>query len=234
MSIHQQRAIETLNQKILLLGTRVEENVRLAVRSIEQHDAELAGQAIDNDDEIDDMEVDVEEECLKILALYQPVAADLRLIVATLKINNDLERVGDLAVNVAERALYLASQPRVEVAFDFNRMGECAQAMLANSLDALVRGDANLARRVCAADDEVDAMNRKVYIRVQDAIRKSPEHLETLIHLLSVSRHLERIADLATNIAEDVIYMREGEIVRHHIEDYLKKPDTTRNAPDPN
>lgn len=231
MSIHIQRAIQTLNQKILVLGTRVEENVRLAVRSIEQRDGELATQAINNDDEIDDMEVDVEEECLKILALYQPVAADLRLIVATLKINNDLERVGDLAVNVAERAAFLATQPAVEVAFDFHRMGECAQTMLANALDALVRSDANLARRVCAADDEVDAMNRKVYLRVQDAIRKSPEHLETLIHLLSVSRHLERIADLATNIAEDIIYMTEGEIIRHHIEDYLAGRNVARTSP---
>lgn len=228
MSIHIQRAIGSLNQKILVLGTLVEENVRLAVRSIERRDAELAARAIDNDDEIDNMEVDVEEECLKILALYQPVATDLRLIVAALKINNDLERVGDLAVNIAERALFLAQQPPVEVAFDFHRMGECSQAMLANSLDALVRADPKLARKVCAADDEVDAMNRKVYLRVQDAIRSTPEHLESLIHLLSVSRHLERIADLATNIAEDVIYMTEGEIIRHHIEDYL----TERSAED--
>jgi len=221
MSIHIQRAMETLNQKILALGTRVEENVRLAVNAIEQRDPELAAQAIESDDEIDFMEVDVEEECLKILALYQPVAADLRLIVAALKINNDLERVGDLAVNIAERALYLASQKPVEVAFDFHLMSEKTQRMLARSLDALVRGDTGLAREVCKSDDEVDAMNRKVYLRVQEAIRKDIDDLENLIHLLSVARHLERIADLATNIAEDVIYMREGEIVRHHIEDYV-------------
>lgn len=221
MSIHIQRAIETLKQKILALGTCVEENVRLAVNAIEQRDSDLAARAINNDDEIDSMEVDVEEECLKLLALYQPVAADLRLIVAALKINNDLERVGDLAVNIAERALFLAVHKPVEVAFDFHLMGEKTQAMLARSLDSLVRADTALARQVCRSDDEVDALNRKLYLRVQDAIRKNPEDLETLIHLLSVGRHLERIADLASNIAEDVIYMAEGEIVRHKIEDYI-------------
>ena len=162
------------------------------------------------------------------LALYQPVATDLRLIVAALKINNDLERVGDLAVNIAERALFLATQKPVEIAFDFRLMGEKTQAMLAKSLDALVRADTALARQVCKSDDEVDAMNRKVYLRVQDAIRKNPEDLESLIHLLSVSRHLERIADLATNVAEDVIYMAEGEIVRHHVEDYIAMQESPR------
>lgn len=229
MPIHIQRAIEILNQKILLLGTRVEENVRLAVNAIEQRDSAMAARAIDNDDEIDNMEVDVEEECLKMLALYQPVATDLRLIVAALKINNDLERVGDLAVNIAERALFLATQKPVEIAFDFRLMGEKTQTMLANSLDALVRTDTALARQVCKSDDEVDAMNRKVYLRVQDAIRKNPEELESLIHLLSVSRHLERIADLATNVAEDVIYMAEGEIVRHHVEDYIAMQESPRH-----
>jgi len=166
------------------------------------------------------MEVDVEEECLKILALYQPVAIDLRFIITALKINNDLERIGDLAVNIAERSEFLARQPEVHVPLDLEKMTEKTQSMLTKSLDALVNMDCDLAHQVCAADDEVDAMNRQMYLTVQDGIRQHPEQLESLIHLLSASRHLERIADHATNIAEDVIYMAEGQIVRHRAEDY--------------
>lgn len=162
----------------------------------------------------------VEEDCLKILALHQPVAIDLRYIISVLKINNDLERTGDLAVNIAERAAFLATQERLEIPFDFSGMAEKAQSMLKRSLDALVKMDADLAREVCASGDEVDAINRDMYIQVQEGIRKHPKRLECLVHILSVSRHLERVADLATNIAEDVIYVIKGEIVRHRTEDY--------------
>lgn len=220
MSIHKQRSLEELNKKILVLGTVVEESVRKAVHAIENRDSEAATSVIDGDNEIDQLEVELEEECLKILALYQPVAADLRFIVATLKINNDLERVGDLAVNISERAIYLATQKPVNAVLNFHLMATRAQTMLTKSLDALVRVDAVLARQVLASDDEVDAMNREMYIQIQNAIRKFPDEIEPLIHLLSVSRHLERIADLATNIAEDVIYLAEAQIVRHQAESY--------------
>jgi len=165
-------------------------------------------------------EIDIEEECLKLLALHQPVAMDLRFIVAVLKINNDLERISDLAVNVAERAAFLAARPKIDAPFDFLLMARKAQTMLRMSLDALVNWESSLASQVCAMDDEVDAINREMYNQVKDEIRKHPENLDALIHLLSVSRHLERIADQATNIAEDVIYMVEGKIVRHRAEDY--------------
>lgn len=220
MSIHLQRSLEELNKKILVLGTVAEESVRKAVQAIENRDSDIATMVIDGDNEIDQLEVELEEECLKILALYQPVAADLRFIVATLKINNDLERVGDLAVNISERAIYLATQKPVNAVLNFHLMATRAQSMLAKSLDALVRVDAVLARQVLASDDEVDAMNREMYIQIQGAIRKFPDEIEPLIHLLSVSRHLERIADLATNIAEDVIYLAEAQIVRHQSETY--------------
>lgn len=220
MPVHLQREIEKLKKKILYLGAIVEERLRMAVEALEQRNRSLAKQVIENDLEIDKMEVDVEEECLKTLALHQPVAVDLRYIIAVLKINNDLERIGDLAVNMAERAAFLSTQRKLEIPFDFPGMAEKVQSMLKRSLDALVKMDANLAREVCASDDEVDAMNRGMYIQVQEGIRKNPEHLESLVHTLSASRHLERIADLATNIAEDVIYMIEGEIVRHRTEDY--------------
>jgi phosphate transport system protein len=220
MPVHLQREIENLKKKILSLGAKVETAVREATLSIEQTNARLAQKIIDNDYIIDQAEVEVEEDCLKILALHQPVAIDLRFIVAVLKINNDLERIGDLAVNIAERAVFLATQPKVSVSLDFAGMAHKAQLMLKKSLDSLVNLSVELAAEVCKFDDEIDAMNRRMYIDVQEAIRAYPEQLGSLIHLLSVSRHLERIADHTTNIAEDVIYMIEGDIVRHKTEDY--------------
>jgi len=220
MAQHLRREIENLKKKILALGARVENSVRDAALSIEHLDSDLAQKVIDDDILIDNMEVEAEEDCLKILALHQPVAVDLRFIVAVLKINNDLERIGDLAVNVAERAAFLASQPKVDIASDLLDMAQNCQLMLKNSLDALVNHDAVLAGKVCKADDMVDKMNRQMYLKVQKAILKNPEQISTLIHLLSASRHLERIADHATNIAEDVVYMVDGKIVRHKTEEY--------------
>ena len=215
MPIHLQREVTKLKKQLLTLSALVEESVRSAVASLAARDAAAAQRVIDRDAEIDQFEVDVEEEGLKILALHQPVAIDLRFIIAVIKINNDLERIGDLAVNIAERTLLLASQPPVAIAFDFNGLSAKAQTMLKKSLDALVNLDAGLARQVCAMDDEVDAINRNMYEQVRDAIRRHPEHTDAMIAHLTVSRCLERIADHATNIAEDVIYMTRGDIVRH-------------------
>ncbi len=223
MSEHMKRAIGALKTKLLTLCGIVEANLFKAVAAIQRRDARLAQEVIDADDRIDDIEVDVEEECLKILALHQPVAIDLRFIVTALKINNDLERIGDLAVNIAERAEFLATLERIEVPFDFEGMAEKTTAMVRSSLDALVNLDCAQAYRVWNADDEVDAINRQMYDQVKESIRKNPEWIESLIHMLSVSRHLERIADHATNIAEEVIYMVEGHIVRHRHEKY--RPD---------
>ncbi len=220
MTLHLQREIDNLKKDILSLGSMVELSVHEATKAIETQDEALAKSVIEKDIEINQKEVDIEESCLKILALYQPVASDLRFIVAVLKIDNDLERIGDLAVNIAERAVFLASQPKVKISFDFPSMASKAQTMLKDSLDALVNQRADLAMEVCAGDDVVDKVNREMYLKVQEAIHKHPEQTESLIHLLSVSRHLERIADCATNIAEDVIYMAKGEIVRHKVEEY--------------
>lgn len=220
MPLHLQREIENLKKKILNLGARVEKAVREATLCIERRDGDLAQKIIDNDIEIDHKEVEVEEDCLKILALHQPVAIDLRFLVAALKINNDLERIGDLAVNIAERAVFLAGQPLVAVSLDFTGMARKAQVMVENSLDALINFSVEEAYEVCAYDDEIDAMNRQMYLTVQEGIRARPDQVESLIHLLSASRHLERIADHATNIAEDVIYMIEGQVIRHKAEEY--------------
>jgi phosphate transport system protein len=194
--------------------------VQKAVKALAERNAALAREVMEADPHVDELEVEAEEDCLKVLALHQPVATDLRFIIAVLKINSDLERIGDMAVNIAERAEFLASQERLDPPIDFSEMADQAQRMLKQSLDALVNMDAALAVEVCAADDAVDAINREMYARIQEGIRRRPEHLECLMHLLAVSRHLERIADHATNIAEDVVYMVEGEIVRHRAEDY--------------
>ncbi len=215
MPVHLQREVEKLKKQVLALCALVENAVRQAVRSVTDRDPVLAAQVIDRDVEIDRAEVDVEEECLKILALHQPVAIDLRFIVAVLKMNNDLERIGDLAVNVAERAILLSQHLRIDTPFDLAGLAEKAQTMLRSSIDALVNMNGPLARQVCAMDDEVDAINRKMYDQLKDLMQKEPEHLGSLIALLSVSRYLERIGDHATNISEDVLYMIDGHIARH-------------------
>ena len=220
MPKHLQKEIENLKKQILSLSAQVEAAVRDATLAIEQRDDKLAHKVIENDIVIDQQEVEIEEECLKILALHQPVAIDLRFIIAVLKINSDIERIGDLAVNVAERAAFLATQPKPDISFDFVGMARAAQAMLTKSLDALVNMSTELAQEVCVGDDAIDAMNREMYVKVQQAIRAHPEQIESLIHMLSAARHLERIADHATNIAEDIIYMIEGQIVRHRTEEY--------------
>jgi phosphate transport system protein len=220
MAKHLQREINNLKKKLLALGAQVETVVRDATLAIERKDSDLAQKIIDNDINIDNTEVEIEEDCLKILALHQPVAIDLRFIVTVLKMNNDLERIGDLAVNIAERAVFLAGQPKVNISFDLVDMAHNAQSMLKRCIDALINQDVELAHEVCASDNIVDKMNRQMYLKIQEAILKNPEQISSLIHLLSTSRHLERIADHATNIAEDVIYMIEGQIARHRTEEY--------------
>lgn len=211
-----QRQIDSLKQKILFVGTLVEEAIAKAISALVKRDRSLAQSVIAADDEIDRMEVDVEEEVLKILAIYQPVAADLRFVVAVLKINNDLERMGDLAQNIAKRVVFLTAVEKFELPVDFRSMASKTQTMVKQSLDALVNGDATLARKVRDDDDEVDELKRNIQDDIERQIAIRPELTEALMRLLSVSRHLERLADMATNIAEDVIYMVEGEIVRHN------------------
>jgi phosphate transport system protein len=187
----------------------------MATQAVEAHDAELAKQIIKSDFEIDEMEVEIEEECLKILALHQPVAVDLRFLIAVIKINNDLERIGDQAVNIAERVDVIAKLDLSEFFFDYTAMGEKVQDMLKMSLDALVNMDYDTAYSVVMRDDEVDQIKVDAYDRIKQAMSKHPDKIGYLINLLLISRHLERLADHATNIAEEVIYLIEGEIVRH-------------------
>lgn len=215
MTKHFQRELEKIKKKILSLGAMVEERVRMTIQAIEEFDGEIAKKIILSDHEIDEMEVEVEEECLKIMALHQPVAVDLRFLVAVIKINNDLERIGDQAVNIAQRVKTITKKERLDFVFDYSVMAEKAEAMLKMSLDALVNLDDDLAFKVLLLDDEVDDIKEKAYNLIKRAISENPDNVSYLINLLLISRHLERLADHATNIAEEVIYMIEGEIVRH-------------------
>lgn len=215
MTIRLQKELERLKKRILSLGTMVEERVRMAIQALELRDANLAEKIIRSDYEIDEFEVEVEEECLKILALHQPVAVDLRFIIAAIKINNDLERIADEAVNIAERVQIIAKRERLDIPFDYTMMAENTSSMLEKSLDALVNRDDALALIVLKLDDEIDDMKNYAYDVVKRAIGEYPDRVGYLINLLLMCRHLERIADHATNIAEEVVYMVQGQIVRH-------------------
>lgn len=210
-----QREIDGLKKKLLSLGAEVEERVRMAVSSVKERDEELARRVIEGDDVINEAEVELEEEGLKVLALYQPVAVDLRFIIALLKINNDIERIGDLAADIAERTVQLCSMEPGRFGFNYVLMAEKAQEMLNQSLDALVNLNVEAAYKVLEKDQEVDDMHRASYGLVQEEVMQNPSVFSVLAPFLSISKHLERIADLATNIAEDVIYLASGEIVRH-------------------
>lgn len=215
MTAHFQREIEKLKEKLLQLSGRVALSVEKAVQAVGTCSVELANEVSKGDDAIDQMEIEVEEECLKILALHQPVAIDLRFIVATLKINNDLERIGDLAVHVAHRALDLARETKSgseTLPFDLHGMSGKVISMLNRSIAALVELDAAAARQVCKDDEEVDALNRETFRKMKEQVLKGRPEALTMLY---VSRHLERIADHTTNIAEDILYMIDGEIVRH-------------------
>lgn len=215
MARHLETELDSLKRKLLALSAIVEENVGRSVRALARRDEHLANELIESDREIDLIEVELEEDCLKILALHQPVAIDLRVVIAALKINNDLERIGDLAVNIARRAIDLAKFKPIEAPFDYDTMAKRTRAMLRKALDSLIDMDLEAAYEVSRMDDEVDAINKSMYGKVFEKIRANPNDVETLILYLSASRHLERIADYATNIAEDVIYMIDGSIVRH-------------------
>jgi phosphate transport system protein len=215
MARHLHRELDKIKKRILSLGALVEERVHLTSDAIHSRDATIADKIIGSDWEIDEMEVEVEEECLKILALYQPVAVDLRFLIATIKINNDLERIGDEAVNISERVVTMSKRPDPGFVFDYTLMAERAQSMLKMSLDALVNLDVDLAYKVITLDDGVDAIQKEAYDQIKEAIKQKPDRVGYLVNLLLISRHLERLADHSTNIAEEVIYLIEGEIIRH-------------------
>lgn len=215
MSIHLERDLSSLEQNLLAQSALVEEMIRLACRGLCDRKTGLLDELLEREPEINRREVLIEEECLKILALHQPVAVDLRRVATVLKANGDLERIADLAVNLGERNEALTAFPDLPLPEFLERMSEAAIAMVRDALDAFVELDANAARRVRQQDDEVDNLNRRVIDTVYEVIKDSPYLIEPALHVFSASRHIERMADHATNIAEDVIYLVEGEIARH-------------------
>ncbi len=215
MSLHMQKQLRHVRELVLDLSADVERAVRRSIQAALARDVDVARKVIDEDHGIDDKEVALEEEVLHILALEQPVAMDLRYLVAVLKVNNDLERIADMAVNVSEQALLLAQKPPIDMAPFIREMAVQVEGMLREALESMLEVDADKASAVRSMDHRVDAHYLRVIDHVETALRSEPERSSQLLHMLAISRNLERIADLATNIAEDVIYMARGEILRH-------------------
>ena len=215
MSVHMKKELDKLKKLIFALGTQVDENVELAAQAFDKGDNALVEKVIQSDKNVDQLEVEVEEACLKALALYQPVAIDLRFIVAVLKMTNDLERMSDLAAGVAKNAILYNKRKDTALSISLNPLSDLVTSIVRKCIDSLLQLDAELAREVTQDDQEIDNMKKDIKTKIQDAIFKEPSETESLIALLMASNRLERIGDHATNIAEDVIYMVEAEIVRH-------------------
>ena len=219
MERHFERELEALKEQLLLMGGRAESIVLKSVEALRRLDTGLAQEVFADDRVIDRMEIDIEERCVRLLALQQPMARDLRFITAALKINNDLERVGDHAVNIAGSVERLADQPLLKPLVDIPRMAGLASGMLAEALDLFVRRDAEGARRLCARDDEVDALNRQVFRELVSFMVEDPATITRAMELVLVARNLERVADLATNVAEEVVFIAEARVIKHHAEE---------------
>jgi phosphate transport system protein len=206
-----------LQEKILRMGGMVEDAIGRALEALVDRNPDLARETIERDHLVNRMEVEIDELCTEVLALRQPAAGDLRLIITGLKISTDLERIGDLAVNLCERVLELLESPPLKPLIDLPRMAEKAQAMLRSSLDAYVRRDAELAQEVCARDDEVDLLSKQVFRELLTYMMENAANISRALGLMMIARYLERIADHATNIAEMVIYLVKGKDIRHTV-----------------
>ena len=215
MSRHFHEELDTLKQTLLAMGALVEDQIRRVMRALVERDDALAREVIERDHQVNAYDVEVDEKCVELLARYQPAAGDLRFLTTAMKIVTDLERIGDQAVNIAQRALELNREPQLKPYIDLPRMAEKAQAMVKGSLDAFVARDTALARRVRSEDGAVDDLNHQIFRELLTFMMSDPKTIARALHLILVSRFLERVADHATNIAEMVVYMIEGTIVRH-------------------
>jgi len=216
---HFEQEIEALKEQLLLMGGRAESIVQKAIRALERREGSLAEEVFADDRHVDRLEIDIEERCLRLLALQQPLARDLRFITAALKISNDLERVGDHAVNIAGSAVRLSGQPLLKPLVDIPRMATLATDMLRDALDAFVRQDGDTARRLCRRDDDVDNLNRQIFRELLTFMIEDPATISRALELILVARNLERVADLATNVAEEVVFIAEARIIKHHAEE---------------
>ena len=214
-----ERELELLKERLLLMGGRAEAIMLKSVEALRQRDADLARDVAIDDRAIDRLEIEIEERAIVLLALQQPLASDLRFITAALKISNDLERAGDHAVNISESAIELAALPPLKRIVDIGRMAELAGRMLHDALDAFVRRDSDAARKICFRDDEVDELNARLFRELKDLMVEDPSTVHRALSLLLIARNLERVADLATNVAEEVVFIAEARIIKHHADE---------------
>lgn len=215
MTMHLQRDLEQLKKRVTYLGSKVETSARKILSAIVNRNPTDLEELYQSEEEINQLEVEIESECLKILALHQPVASDLRFIIVVLKVNNDLERMGDQAVNLVERVQAIAEEPPLHVALPFVEMGDYVERMVNSSLNALLNHDTGVARQVMEMDDRVDELHAGVYRTLRELMVSDPTTISASVSYITISANLERIADLATNIAEEVIFMEEGSVIRH-------------------
>jgi phosphate transport system protein len=215
MSKHLEKDLVRLSDRISELGSMVVESTAHAIVMLQNFDLQLVDEIVQTEARINEMEVEIEEECLKVMALHQPVATDLRFLIVVLKVNNDLERMADQVLNIAERIRFLVSQERVVADLEFIRMGEISSKMVRQAMTALVNRDSAAARQVLAMDDELDTLHAQSFELLQAVMREKPKMVSPAVSYLTISSNLERIGDLATNIAEEIIFMMEGEVVRH-------------------
>ncbi len=215
MPHQKEQELGKLKEKILRMGSLVEDAIRKSVKALVQRDRALAIEVIDGDAIVNNLDVEVEEECIRFLAIWQPTGSNLRFVTTAIKIITDLERMGDLAVDICERAMELLDEPQLKPYIDIPRMAEAAQKMLKDSLDSFVAGDEELALSVCAADDFVDNLNHQIFNELLVYMLQDPKNIGRAVRLTYITKYLERVGDHATNIAEMVVYMVKGKVIRH-------------------
>ncbi|HLB01692.1 MAG TPA: phosphate signaling complex protein PhoU [Nitrospiria bacterium] len=215
MQRHFDEELKGLKEKILRMGALVEEQIRNSIKALVERDSDLARQVIANDHRVNAMDVEVDEDCLRLIALHQPMAKDLRFITTAMKISTELERMSDLAENIAERATELNEEPQLKPYIDIPRMAEHAQRMVKEALDAFVNGDNTLARKVCADDDFIDDLTHQIFRELLSYMIEDPHTISRAVRITFVAKYIERVADHATNVAELVVYLVEGKIIRH-------------------
>ena len=225
METHFQQELGKLKEQLLKMGGLAERAISNAIDALVKRDTPLAEKTVGEDEKINKMELLIDEWCLKLLALHQPLAADLRFITSAMRINVELERIGDLSVNIAELVVSLNQESQLKPYIDIPRMAEITKNMVKDVLDAFVNGDSDLARSVCQRDDQVDALNDQVFRELITYMLSDPKTITRAVHLIIVSRYLERIADHATNIAEGVIFMVKALVIKHHADEMKEKKE---------
>ncbi len=233
METHLQQQLVNLKSDLLSMAALVEEQIDRAIVALVDRDVELCEQVIRGDQPINTMELEIDEKCIRLLALQHPIARDLRFVASSMKITIDLERMGDIAVNIAKKTKKLVRMPLLKPLIDIPRMAELSQSMVKDSLNAFVRGDDQLATQVCARDDEVDQLQDQILMEMLTCMKEDSGSVPQALQMIFISRHIERIADHATNIAEGVVYFSEGRVIKHHAYDDPNQPTTRRESRGP-